>query len=343
MDRTIDLLAELTGQRDREVLDRTLALVLGGLLRARQVTVAYPAGEEGRERWIRRASLALGGTDAVGDEPWTNLNELPAMDERPRWRDCLRSQQPQQTAGPPACSLWPLLTDAGTVGVLELLTDLPLSLDDLHRVGGVLRIYRNMLGMLDYSERDTLTGLLNRKSFDSTFLQATVVEAGRLYADVDNAGRRQGGAMPHWLGVLDIDHFKRVNDEHGHLIGDEVLVLVARIMRGTFRFGDRLYRFGGEEFVVLLSAPDEASAGAAFERLRTNLEVFAFPRVNRVTASIGFSDVRPGDTPQAAFERADRAVYHGKQNGRNQVCSFGALVASGLFSDDKGTGEVELF
>jgi diguanylate cyclase (GGDEF)-like protein len=114
-------------------------------------------------------------------------------------------------------------------------------------------------------------------------------------------------------------------------------------MRSTFRFDDRLYRFGGEEFVVLLTAPDDAAAGIAFERLRANLAEYRFPRVGHVTASIGYSDVRPGDTPQAAFERADRAVYHAKAHGRNQVQSQAVLVEAGLLDESGSVGEIELF
>ncbi len=126
----------------------------------------------------------------------------------------------------------------------------------------ILRIYRNFQGLLDYSERDTLTGLLNRKTFDESFLKAMAEPCAAAGAGV--AGERPPGtaarARSYWLGVIDIDHFKRVNDNHGHLIGDEVLLLLARLMRSSFRFHDRLYRFGGEEFVVLMRCADATAA-----------------------------------------------------------------------------------
>ena len=146
-----------------------------------------------------------------------------------------------------------------------------------------------------------------------------------------------------WLGVIDIDHFKRVNDSFGHLIGDEVLLLLSRLMRSTFRYHDRLYRFGGEEFVVLMRSASADAAALAFERLRSNVERFVFPRVGRITVSVGFTQVRPDDTPASAFERADRAVYHAKQSGRNRVTSHAALVADGTLSEAAPTGDVELF
>jgi PleD family two-component response regulator len=79
------------------------------------------------------------------------------------------------------------------------------------------------------------------------------------------------------------------------------------------------------------------------ERLRTNVEAYAFPQVGRITVSVGFTELRSGDTPSAAFERADKAVYHVKQNGRNRVAHFADLVASGLLADTARDSDVELF
>ena len=144
--------------------------------------------------------------------------------------------------------------------------------------------------------------------------------------------------------MIDIDHFKRVNDTYGHLIGDEVLLLLARLMRACFRFHDQLYRFGGEEFVVLMRCNGEAEAALALERLRASTANHLFPQVGHITISIGFSEVRPGDTPSGAFERADKAVYHAKAHGRNQVCSHAALVAEGkLVEQVANVGDIELF
>jgi len=209
-------------------------------------------------------------------------------------------------------------------------------------VAGVLRIFRNFEGLLDYSERDSLTGLLNRKSFDGSFLKATQQDVPGLTAQQGNR-RIEGASVSYWLGVVDIDHFKRVNDAFGHLIGDEVLILLSRLMTRTFRIHDQLYRFGGEEFVVLMRCKEDGDAAVAFERLRLAIESFAFPQVGRVTVSVGFTRVRSADNPSGAFERADRAVYHAKQSGRNNVAHHADLVARGLLVDDTKVGGVELF
>ena len=228
-------------------------------------------------------------------------------------------------------------------GVVQVETAAPLSADDRRLVASILRIFRNFQDLLDYSERDTLTGLLNRKTFDDSFLRLlSHPEPAGDVGPADDA-RRAPAALTTWLGVIDIDHFKRVNDNFGHLIGDEVLLLMSRLMRSTFRYQDQLYRFGGEEFVVLMRCGSAADAAIALERLRCNVEAYAFPQVGCITISVGFTELRPTDTPAACFERADKAVYYAKQNGRNQVHLHADLVASGKLEVTARDSDVELF
>jgi diguanylate cyclase (GGDEF)-like protein len=205
----------------------------------------------------------------------------------------------------------------------------------------MLRVYRNFESVLDYSERDTLTGLLNRKTFDESFYKSTALLPQTAAGD----GRRRdpGRARLPYLAVVDIDHFKQVNDVWGHLIGDEVLLLMSRVMRACFRFHDLLYRFGGEEFVVLLRCGGDEDAIKAFERLRNAVQTYVFPRVGHITVSVGFTEVRSGDSPSAAFQRADQAVYWAKKNGRNRVGGFANLVNQGELNDESKAGDVELF
>ncbi|WP_281915257.1 GGDEF domain-containing protein [Caldimonas thermodepolymerans] len=343
MPKAIDHLAALTGYRDRDLLDVTLAHALTDLLRPRGVAVWKLVGEGEQARWLLRARLEAGQATAVSDPPWVAYEDLPPRDSAPLRCDCLRTQavlRGETDEG--ACfTLFPLMAEGEAVGVVEVCSDQPPGAATLRLVSSILRIYRNFHGLLDYSERDMLTGLLNRKTFDEAFLK--IIHAPPPAVAAGDERRQALTATRHWLGVVDIDHFKSVNDRFGHLIGDEVLLLVARVLRHTFRYQDRLYRFGGEEFVVLLRCGSEADAAGAFERLRQNLENFAFPQVGRVTASIGFTEVQPGDAPSAAFERADQAVYHAKQHGRNQVCGYDDLVRRGLLRRGPRVGDVELF
>jgi diguanylate cyclase (GGDEF)-like protein len=120
-----------------------------------------------------------------------------------------------------------------------------------------------------------------------------------------------------------------------------VLLLVAQLMRQTFRHGDRVYRFGGEEFVVLLRCPYVQSARAAFERLRLRISDHDFPQVGQLTVSIGYTAVDADDTPDAAFERADLAVYEAKHIGRNRTVAHADLAIQP--SADAPRGGLEFF
>lgn len=212
---------------------------------------------------------------------------------------------------------------------------------------GLVEYFANHISLLNYGEADTLTGLASRKTFDKHLFELL----GK--ADADSAAsalsgnvRRQGCSddSRHWLAVCDIDKFKSVNDNYGHLIGDEVLILLGQLMRQSFRFDDQLFRFGGEEFVVVLQPAAQTSAFNTLERFRKDVASTVFSRVGHVTISIGFSQLLPYDTPTDVIDRADEALYYAKQNGRDQVCNYETLVANGqLIPKSVEKGEVELF
>lgn len=338
-----DQIAELTSYRDREQLDVALAHALKDLLQPSSVTIQRCVGEGDDQHWLTRARLSSNSAVATSDGPWTDLHTLPRLvagDPR-----CVAFSEHRMVLVPGTSHLmyFPLHGGDAVVGVIEIET--PTAPDEAAQrlVHGVLRIYRNFERLLHYSERDSLTGLLNRKTFDENFLKATA--AMELPPEDSRDGRRIGGSpCGYWIGVIDIDHFKLVNDRFGHLIGDEVLLLLSRLMGRSFRIHDRLYRFGGEEFLVLMRCHSEDDAAQVFQRFRSNTELFQFPQVGTVTVSVGFTAVRPGDTPSSAFERADKAVYHAKANGRNQVCSHADLLATGLLVEENAkVGDVELF
>jgi diguanylate cyclase (GGDEF)-like protein len=341
MSQLVDHLADLTGFRDRDVLDVTLVGAMKDLLRPESVAIYRPIGDSGEERWLTRARLGSKDLVATADPAWVDIESLPLVAQHPHRLQAMTSREITAAPGKLHVTVFPVATDRDVVAVMEIESKAALTVEEQRLVGSILRIYRNFQGLLDYSERDTLTGLLNRKTFDESFLKATAEP--QMPADAGDPERRMPQTSGTYLGVLDIDHFKRVNDTYGHLIGDEVLLLLSRLMRATFRFHDRLYRFGGEEFVVLMRCTSEDDAAQAFERLRANTEEYAFPQVGRITVSIGFTLVRTGDTPSGAFERADKAVYYAKGHGRNCVYSHAVLVAKGELEDESKTGGMELF
>ena len=354
MSRVVEHLAELTAFRDRDVLDASLVGALKDLLDPDSLAIHRCVGEAGQQRWITRARLARGDRIAGADPVWVDISTLPELAAFPERLACLQSRVAVVVPGPPTLTCFPLATDSDAHGVLQIDTAQPLAAEDLRLVASILRVYRNFEGLLDYSERDTLTGLLNRKTFDDSFLRLTAAtgptavpalqapQTAVAWPDAAGQRRSQAGAGL-WLGLIDIDHFKRVNDGYGHLIGDEVLLLLSRLMRSSFRFQDPLYRFGGEEFVVLMRCAHGADAAVAFERLRTLVEAHTFPQVGRITVSAGFTQLRGNDTPATAFDRADKAVYYAKQHGRNQVRHHAELVAQGLLTDESRDSDVELF
>lgn len=122
--------------------------------------------------------------------------------------------------------------------------------------------------------------------------------------------------------ILDLDHFKRINDGYGHLAGDRVLKIVAKVVKKQLRPTDFIARFGGEEFVILLPATQVTAGLALLEQLRTAVEQCPFHFKSEpvtITVSTGVTALRPGERSDAALKRADQALYRAKENGRNRV------------------------
>lgn len=211
---------------------------------------------------------------------------------------------------------------------------------------GLIEYFTHHIALLDYGETDTLTSLANRKTFDKHLFEVMGNAANDETLLMTGSQKRRKASLDgrHWLAVCDIDHFKLINDNHGHLIGDEVLVMFGRLMRESFRYDDQLFRFGGEEFVAVLQPAKQANVHAVFERFRTAVESHVFSRVGHVTVSVGYSQLLLNDTPADVIDRADEALYYAKQHGRNQSACFETLVNAGkLTPQSSEKGEIELF
>lgn len=158
---------------------------------------------------------------------------------------------------------------------------------------------------------DTLTGLANRYAFDKS-----------LQREIELAERREA---PLALVVLDLDHFKHINDTHGHSTGDEVLKRLAAEIRETLRRSDICFRYGGEEFVVILSDTDLQAAWFVAERLRQavlKLQFASSQTTFSLSISAGVSIHQTGDDIFSIFDRADHALFEAKAAGRNQIKSY---------------------
>ena len=207
---------------------------------------------------------------------------------------------------------------------------------------GVLEVFTNYYALLDTSQRDQLTGLLNRYSLEINLDRLWNLLSARLHDSGNEKTRRASVPETYWLGVLDVDHFKNINDTYGHIIGDEVLIMVARQLESSLRNSDLLYRYGGEEFVAIIAANNLDSATQAFERARNKVEQFQFPQVGHVTISGGFSSADPGVLPQEVIHRADNSLYAAKNAGRNRVYHYDTLVKEGILKE-VSSGSIDLF
>jgi two-component system, cell cycle response regulator len=179
-----------------------------------------------------------------------------------------------------------------------------------------------MASLVEESQRlatvDPLTGLMNRRAFLAA-MQTEVARAERYGYAVD-------------VVMLDVDHFKAINDRHGHAVGDAVLAATGALLRREARRSDIVARWGGEEFLVALHGATDRGAEIAAERLRAALEALVVydadgARVS-LSASFGVASWRGGDTVDALIDRADRAMYEAKSNGRNRVCVASAPRAA---------------
>ena len=166
MSELVDHLAELTGFRDRDVLDVTLAGAFRDLLHPRSVAIYRMVGDGDNQRWLTRARLGENDVVATADPVWVDLDSLPKLRDHPARCEALNGETVVSCNGNDGLSVFPLATDREVVGVLEMHTDGVLGTEAQRMVCSILRVYRNFQGLLDYSERDTLTGLLNRKTFD---------------------------------------------------------------------------------------------------------------------------------------------------------------------------------
>ena len=160
---------------------------------------------------------------------------------------------------------------------------------------------------------DPLTGIFNRLKFDEALAEA--IARGERYA------------MPFSLVLYDVDHFKGINDTHGHQVGDQVLVRLSDLVSSHTRSPDLLARWGGEEFVILAHGLDLTMACSVAERMRTAIQLAQFDHVGSITCSFGVAQYIVGDTAQSLLARADKALYRAKSLGRNRV-EFGSAVQS---------------
>lgn len=152
---------------------------------------------------------------------------------------------------------------------------------------------------------DSLTGLYNRRKINEL-----------IQHEIERSERYQKGFS---VIIMDIDYFKRVNDRHGHLAGDELLKMLSQILLKTIRHTDEVGRWGGEEFVVLCPETNDEGASSLADKIRQKIEHSTFNDYGKQTASFGIACYQEGDTIDNIISHADEALYMAKNAGRNRV------------------------
>ncbi|XLZ68437.1 GGDEF domain-containing protein [Massilia sp. SR12] len=347
MDSLLKHMVDMTGHRDHTMLDISVISAVAELASATQARVLSIVNVRG-QLYVRARAVIERGQPARMEENIDPATPGEPVGSFPALARCLAHHESNADfmSAEGEHTLWlPIWMGDKADTCLEIVNPTPYTSDTIHVIGGIVSVYRNFQNLLDYSERDSLTGLLNRKTFDDQLAKMLQASAEHDLAVPPNGLERRAPpeTEKQWLAVVDVDHFKAVNDKFGHLYGDEVLILIANLLQSSFRAQDRVFRFGGEEFVVLLRSTTLENAKKIIERFRMNVEQHEFPQVGKVTVSVGFVSISAYEAPVIILGRADQALYYAKSHGRNMACHYDELVSGGLLQTVESNDTAEFF
>lgn len=296
--------------------------------------VAFTDSEGTVTHWNATMARLTGiSTDAMVGQTW-NVEAVGLRDKNAKEQqtdcplaDCFASSAP--------ISRSMALVAKGSEPIPVHLQVSPVSSDGPGMLGAVIVLHDNTVRS-DLEEQletlhqkttlDGLTGIANRAHFDEVLEEMTAATSA--------------GGKSFSLVICDIDHFKRVNDVHGHPAGDEAIVQFAAILKDHSRDGDLVARYGGEEFVLLASNCDNATAAKRAEAIRQALEDTPLPSLGGkcVTASFGVTEYQAGDSAKTVLSRSDRALLKAKDNGRNRVVQLGTGKKPQEGNDQRNSG-----
>lgn len=335
----LDSLVEMTQYRDRELIAISMVKTLYQLLSAEKVEL-YAVHKDSEPVVLKLlARIDEHGISTRVDLPGKKFADKPSQAIIKCIAQCEQVTL-NLTVGDKEV-IFPILDEKGAVVGLLININSKNSPEQQQLTQGILKLYQNYLSLLEDSQRDALTGLLNRETFVNSLNKIIEKPDTKKQPNPKSTRRKYNEKeYAHWLCLIDIDHFKRINDQYGHLYGDEVLILVVSIMRKSFREEDLLFRYGGEEFIAVIKAPSKEDADIAFQRFRKAVETYQFSQVGQVTVSQGYVKITTGDFPLTIVNKADKALYYAKEHGRNCLFDYDFLIAAGeLESDDEEDSE----
>jgi diguanylate cyclase (GGDEF)-like protein len=346
----LNSIVHMTQERDFESLELALMTTLAEELDVHEISIFKPERVEGEIKLLEK--LCLRTSQNPGEEKqlqWDDTCRLPL--QNPVVERCFSSKKPCQQdvhAGPSRTEIaCPLLKDEHSVGVIYVKLN-TIGTNTQGLIHGFTRIHSNYAEVLEDSQRDTLTGLLNRKTFDQRVNNLLEIQSKqkKCLLDISSRPNRRSidnnDAVP-WMIIFDIDHFKRINDSFGHVFGDEVILTIAQLMRRRFRQSDLLFRYGGEEFIVVLSPATAEQTMRIAENFRDAIATHNFPQIDQVTVSIGYAPMHEDTYPRTALESADKALYYAKEHGRNCSYNYSTLVTQGKLTDTSSDSKIDLF
>jgi diguanylate cyclase (GGDEF)-like protein len=206
-----------------------------------------------------------------------------------------------------------------------------MTVEQSHMLSGMLNIFNNFNDLLTDSQTDELTGLLNRKTFEKSILSFHLEpEQSEPFKGNEQRKSQTDDESSNWIVIVDVDHFKSINDKFGHLYGDEVLIHIANALKINIRHKDIVFRFGGEEFVVFFKNLTRKKCEEALSRLSKAISDVSLVQLDNLTVSFGVTKFNPSIFHTTLMDYADQALYYSKENGRNRYTFFEDLIESGL-------------
>ena len=343
--KILQSIIEITRQRDLDSLEYSLVATLAELIPAVSISILKAVKENNVASAEEVVRLYI---DKNKDEPYSwSVDSIVVMTDK-YFNECMK--KPQITCYKHddgfTRHLFPVTDDAQVAGCLVIDSYEGLA-PHMGLIEGFAKIYENYMVVFNESEKDKLTGLYNRRTFDNKLIKLFKNQQHRnqQYKNSSQAAERRHYEYDAcaWLIMIDIDHFKRVNDTYGHVFGDEVILTISQKMKSCFRHSDLLFRIGGEEFLILLEPVPQKTAENLIDRFRRTIAEHEFSQIGIVTVSAGYARITEKDYPPAVLEYADKALYYAKDHGRNCSYNYEALVEQGKISSPKKGGAVDLF
>lgn len=342
--KILQSIVEITKQRDLDSMESSLVATLAELLPIVGVCIL---------KTIERSNLTCAeevvclSIDHDKEDPYAWRFDSAIITTNDHFIDCLSHSKIISYKHEDGFSrhLFPINDELQSMACLVIDSHEDLS-SHLSFIKGFAKIYENYMIVFNESERDKLTGLFNRRTFDNKLIKLFKKQRGQseINSTSSETNRRQiESARSAWLIIADIDHFKRVNDNYGHVFGDEVILTISQKMKSCFRSSDLLFRIGGEEFVILLEPAPQEVAEKLIQNFLKTIENHAFAQIGTITVSAGYTRISEKDYPPAILECADRALYYAKEQGRNCAFNYEALIDSDKIASANKSGSIDLF